>query len=46
MVFYNEWDIQVHVANHMIGKWALKLLKDKYPFFLFIITIVSKIKQN
>jgi hypothetical protein len=20
MVFYNEWDIQVHVANHMIGE--------------------------
>lgn len=20
MVFYSEWDIQVHVANHMLGR--------------------------
>lgn len=29
MVFYSEWDIQVHVANHMLGR--------KY-FFIFLIT--------
>lgn len=23
MVFYSEWDIQVHVANHMLGRKEL-----------------------
>lgn len=25
MVFYSEWDIQVHVANHMLGRKELKM---------------------
>lgn len=33
MVFYSEWDIQVHVANHMLGR--------KQCFLLCLICILS-----
>ncbi|XP_036375431.1 zinc finger protein 521-like [Megalops cyprinoides] len=28
MVFYSEWDIQVHVANHMLGKNSMHVFLD------------------
>lgn len=30
MVFYSEWDIQVHVANHMLGRIFFFFLTSAY----------------